>query len=417
MALSADYKTKGYTPSSGQTANSALYNTDIGNLFNANSDLDDQTASLGGLTITPTSDGAEQFKITNAADSWDVLIIGTETTGNIFTLDNNGTQHGFYLLQDGVLASGKHAFYLYSNAAQINDRLLNIHQDNASSTADIAHMTNDGTGIGLYINQVGELALGKRALDVYSNTAQTTAPFIRFELDNASSTQDVLYVQNDGTGPGIKAVQSGNGTGFEIDNDGTSHGIYLHLDNNLAADQFGIYVLSGTAQTNSNLVRIYANDAATTGEPLYIRQDGTGGTINIQQRGVQAATKYGFLLYSDVAQVNEPLALIQQDHASSDQNCLVVDDDGTGGCLLLDQDGNGIALDIDSECANDTMMFRATPAGTSPDTFAIYRNDDVTGNVVVKIGSGYLWVDASNDLRYGTAYPSADGGGSVVAMV
>jgi hypothetical protein len=67
---------KAYAPSALQAANSSAYNTDISALFNAFSGLEAQTSTLGGLTITPSSNG-DRFKVTNAAGT---TIFNVDTT-------------------------------------------------------------------------------------------------------------------------------------------------------------------------------------------------------------------------------------------------------------------------------------------------------------------------------------------------
>lgn len=65
---------KQYTPSSIQVSNSAAYNIDIAALFNAISGLENQTSSLGGLTITPTANTVTTFKVTNVAGAAQIYV-------------------------------------------------------------------------------------------------------------------------------------------------------------------------------------------------------------------------------------------------------------------------------------------------------------------------------------------------------
>jgi len=72
--------TKSYTPSAGQIGNSTGYNTDIAALFNAFANLETQTASLGGLTVTPTANSTTTLKVTNAAGT---SIFSVDTTNSL----------------------------------------------------------------------------------------------------------------------------------------------------------------------------------------------------------------------------------------------------------------------------------------------------------------------------------------------
>lgn len=82
---------KAYTPTSGNIASSAAYNTDIANLFNAISGLEAQTSSLGGLTITPSANGTTKFLVNNAAGT---ELFSLDTTNSYMKLKATGR---FYL--------------------------------------------------------------------------------------------------------------------------------------------------------------------------------------------------------------------------------------------------------------------------------------------------------------------------------
>lgn len=72
--------TKTYTPAAGQKSSAAGYNTDMSALFNALTGLENQTKTLGGLTITPSSD-AEKFIVSDAAGT---VRLSIDTSTGIF---------------------------------------------------------------------------------------------------------------------------------------------------------------------------------------------------------------------------------------------------------------------------------------------------------------------------------------------
>lgn len=123
---------------------------------------------------------------------------------------NTGTNHGMYLTQTGVLSSGYHALRLYSNAVQVNSALANFEMDHASSTSDLLRLDNDGTGKALYILQDGVLASDKNALYVTSNAEQDASNLIKFHQDNASSDAAVFFITNDSTAPSIEDDSGAN---------------------------------------------------------------------------------------------------------------------------------------------------------------------------------------------------------------
>lgn len=98
---------KSYTPSLGQVASSSGYNTDISALFNAFIGLEAQTASLDGLTITPSANGTTTVNITDASGNalfiFDTLNKTSSVTPTGVILPYGGTTapSGF-LLCDGT---------------------------------------------------------------------------------------------------------------------------------------------------------------------------------------------------------------------------------------------------------------------------------------------------------------------------
>lgn len=74
---------KNYSPGAGEQMNAVSYNIDISALFNAFGGLESQTSSLGGLTITPTSNSTSVFKV-NDADGDAVFTV--DTTNNYVKL-------------------------------------------------------------------------------------------------------------------------------------------------------------------------------------------------------------------------------------------------------------------------------------------------------------------------------------------
>jgi len=341
-----------------------------------------------------------------------LLIEQLDTTNNpvCAEINNDGTNYGLYIHQDGVLESSKYGLYVYSNAVQANASLINFTQDNATSSRQVLVIGNDGTGSGIYIVQNGVLA-GDGALKIYSNAIQVNASLFQLQQENASSTYMVMYIDNNGTGQGLRIRQDGNGIAQEIDNNGTNHGLYIHQDGVLAASKFGLYVYSNAVQINmplayfhqdnsssttgilelqndgtgvgfyitqsgngvaqtivnsgskhglyinqadvldtsnyglyvysnaiqsgTSLVRFINNNASSTADTFDVYNNGAGHCVSIQQNGVLAASKYGLYLYSNAIQNASPLAYFLQDNASSDQDLLVLKQDGTGNALNI----------------------------------------------------------------------------------
>lgn len=117
------------------------------------------------------------------------------------------------------------------------------------------YLDNNGTETGIQINQDGVLGADKQALRIYSNTAQVTSPLCEMYIDNASSTLGVLRCDNDGAGRGVYIVQSG---ALGANN----AGLYVHLTNNING-AYGQRIYTDYVHTGGTLLDV-RNDAATS---------------------------------------------------------------------------------------------------------------------------------------------------------
>ena len=237
---------------------------------------------------TDSPDARLEVEVANTKNQMALLVTQSDVTNNPIacTITNTGTNHALRLLQTGVLASGDYGCFIYSNAIQVNSYLFYINQENASSTANVVYIKNDGTGNGLTLSQIG------------------------------------------------------NGIAQEINNDGTNHGLYIHQDGVLAAAKNALYVYSNAVQVNSELLKIRQNNYSSTAVMSRFDNLGTGTTVEIVSAGVLAAGKVNCWIYSNAIQTNSPLLLVQQDNASSTADVAEIDNDGTGHGLYLHQDGN-----------------------------------------------------------------------------
>lgn len=252
--------------------------------------------------------------------------------------------------------------------------------------------------------------------------ASTAAAVVSITQDNAGDDQVALNIQDDGTGGGAIIATTGSGISLNINNDGTGHSLKVTADGVLGENQKGLWVFSNAVQNASSLVFFEQDNASSDQNVLDIQNDGTGKGFYLNQTGV--AAENAFKVYSNAAQTTSTLASFVMDNASSDKNVMLLQQDGTGGGLLIDQNGNGGAINIDSEAtsvaalvidqnvANDQPSI--TVAHASNIKFGIYGNSDVTNACVLRLGTYYLWVDATGDLRIQSANPSSDTGGTVV---
>lgn len=229
-------------------------------------------------------------------------------------------------------------------------------------------------------------------------------------IADAANTTGITVTQNDVTN---------NPNAVTITNAGTGHGLYINQTGVLATDYNVLFVYSNAEQVNalSYLVEFYQANASSTVGIQRIVNFGTGHALYVYQSGVLAANQKAVYIYSNAAQTtgaNSELLLVYQDNASSTNDVVQITNDGTGTAFFIDQNGNAVALDIDAETANDQTIVSVTPAGTGPSSFLIARNDDVTGNIVLRLGANYIWVDTTGDLRISSTNPTSDTSGVVV---
>lgn len=183
----------------------------------------------------------------------------------------------------------------------------------ASPTTKLS-ITNAGTITALYVEQNGELAASTGSVYIYSNTAQVNnpTPLLYVRSNNASSTHQVVYIRNYGSGRS------------------------LQIDQNGVSVQPCVQIYSNAAQVNSvALLQVWQDGASSTAQVLEIINDGTGSSLVINQNGVLASTKYALYIKSDTIQNASPLIYFLQDNSSSNQDLLVLKQDGTGHALIL----------------------------------------------------------------------------------
>jgi len=117
---------------------------------------------------------------------------GAASTEPCIEIQNAGLGCAIEANQSGVLNGGQYSLYIYSNAIQINSALVYFNQNNASSTANLSYIRNAGTGHGQYILQVGNLASGKYALYIDNNGTPVDGAgrALRFDGCTISSTKN-----------------------------------------------------------------------------------------------------------------------------------------------------------------------------------------------------------------------------------
>ena len=161
---------------------------------------------------TAPTDTTKWQILINASDylaSLGAVVITNATTDNTISVDQNGNV-GTDVSTDGAVHienTGNSGIGLgvYTNiGATAEAPLVSIHADNAVFDQTVVYIKNDGVDMGVEILNAGVLASNKRALKVWSDTAQTTGDLVAFELGSGSSTRHSLFVSNAGEGAAIR---------------------------------------------------------------------------------------------------------------------------------------------------------------------------------------------------------------------
>ena len=271
--------------------------------------------------------------------------------------------------------------------------VVSITQDNASDTENALSVQNDGTGIGLSIDQNGDahgiqivsaattgtkyaldvqmgasatgtcaqfkqvsgndIKIGQVASDVDGSShflrnlalADTGGPVVFIEQDNAGDDQNALSVQNDGTGNGLYIDQNGNGLAFNIAQATNGGGIYI---GNFGTGD-GIELNNDGAGVGVNI-----DQSAAGGIGLFIKNAGTGNGILIDQNGAGIALN----IDKEGAGVG-----VNIDQSAAGGNALEITNAGTANGLFIDQNGAGVALNIDKEGAGVGVNIDQSSAG------------------------------------------------------
>jgi len=266
---------------------------------------------------------------------------GGTSTDTALYLYNDGLGHALNLVQNGVLNSARHAFYIYSNVAQTssNSYLFNVWSDHASSTGPAAQIRNDGTGHGLVCYANGVLAASRNGLQVYTNSAQVNSYLLYVQSDNASSTYAMSAFVNDGSGIGLYLKQNGSGNALWIDNYGDQYGCLVYARAAIAASYSVLKVYSHINQTTgANLFAVVMDGTLAAIDVAYLQNAGSGMCLNINQTQAHAAGKATVYIYdSGGSTAGAGTVYIWTASASHTDDCTTIVNQGTGHGLRVVQ--------------------------------------------------------------------------------
>jgi len=370
---------------------------------NNSTDLFFRTGGTDRMNI----DSNGTLNITQTGSSKGLFVTNTHAGGaTAVQFLNDGTGHGLYVGAVGVLGVASNISFEVESLVQQDtaSRLVRFHLHHTASTIDVVEIENDGTGHGLYIKQDGVLANNRFGLYVYTNEIQNTSNgLVRFKSANTSSSRRVFSIENSGYSQAQYIWQIGNGIALEIDNDGTNHGLYIHQDGILASGKNALRVYSNLGtQDSSPLVYFNEVNGGATGGILEILNGGKGNALYIKQTTVLQASKYGLYLHSTANQVNSNLMFVYNEHASATAGMArFASASSTAYILKLQHDGDGPHLNL----SGDPDVVSPTDGDLWYTGSALnFRDGSTTKDLLSGIGgatTGALWSFTSDPDTHG----------------
>lgn len=151
--------------------------------------------------------------ITDSAQVLDINQTHADATGNVVSVQNDGTGRGIFIDQNG------NGVALNIDSEATSNRVISIASESTGSTI---YLNQNSNGRSIEIDteattQGGILLLGDA---IRTGTGSGSLLFVR--QDHASSTGDAYHIQNDGTGRAMKIDQNGDGTSLVIDSEATT---------------------------------------------------------------------------------------------------------------------------------------------------------------------------------------------------
>ena len=209
-----------------------------------------QTDATGGTVIDLTNQGTgTSLLITHASgDTGDAIQIDYAATGDAIDLNHTSTGSSIAITASGVQATNKPVVLIDATGANVNadSAALKVFQNNASSSEPAIEITNDGTGAGFLVSQIG----------------------------NATAVQ----IDSTGTGISVDLNHLSGDTGDAINIDYAADPVVAVIDINMSGNGTSL-VINHTGGGSSVIMQISNTASTTSGTVLDFNNDGAGSTI------------------------------------------------------------------------------------------------------------------------------------------
>lgn len=271
-------------------------------LYTNGADIDSGGGMITGLaSMIITQTGTTDALYIDNSGTGESITIAQNGNARAIVVNNAGNQRGIQFQQsadfNGATDDG---MLLYSNFAHTKGRgLLSVYMDNSASVLDAAYIQNDGTARSLEIVQDGVLTTGNDVVSIYSNGVQTTGrSLLSVYADNSGTTIPSAVIRQDGTGIGLLIDQNGAGNPLNIQAASTDADAVV-INKNTGAGRGIELVNAGTGEAlyidqNGNSESVYIDSEATNQAAVFIdaNQDNNSRSIQVYHNGAEKFSVY-----------------------------------------------------------------------------------------------------------------------------
>lgn len=389
-------------------------------------DLDALTSGYGLFVASNSSSTSTrtlaEFRNDHASASNTTVLTVRQDSGERGTLlDQNGEGAALYVDTE---ATGFAAIWVDAPATTTGTAAVLICDDaNDLTTGGMLYLksasADTSTRVLTTLHNDNSLATGTTVLQVIQDANQAA---LQIYCNDASATQYVVRITNEGTGYGLNINQDGVGTALYIDSEATTEPtIYVNTPQNTTD---AVMTLSNANSLTTGEVGVFYSNSASTN---------TRNLIAITNDNTLATGATGLYIQQDA---NQQAAYLYKSGTGGTQ-VLHIRNDGTGAGAYIDQNGNGPSLSIDSEATSGALInlfgiatttgaaISATVADSLTTGRALYIISDSastsTRNLVEIINNNTLATGTRgllvrNDAAEDSAYLQGSGGGDVLHL-
>ena len=357
-----------------------------------------------------TGDGIG-LRVDNALASGEGLFVQNDGTGFGIFVDQNGNANGLRVASDctntgGIAAitdsitTGSVISGSTASASFASNGVFRANITNSSSTGHGIQIANSGTGTGVLVDQNGNgsaiyvdteaagafalhvdadaLSTG-RAIDITSSSSALTSRLASFAVTNATATGHVVYIQSEGSGTSLFVDHNSNSRAIDMYTECTTvPGMAITTSDITTGIGFYLYTNSALFNSSGRMIELLNDNAASSGVPLLVANDGGGSGVVVNQNGNGAAIRIDTNATSasgvlaSLNAVNSASAIVGYtntiyassagilravvDNASSSGTAAAIVNDGSGTGINVNSNGNGTSFFTDSSATTAKIL-------------------------------------------------------------